>query len=72
MGTGEGGVNRSLFIIAAGCDADDVGVKVLGRVASDGDLDRRVVVPFVIADHEPERFEEGPELVVGGVEEVRV
>ena len=51
---------------------DDVGAEVVDGVLGDGGPHEGVVVGLVVADLEPEAFEERPQDVVGGVEEVDV
>jgi hypothetical protein len=72
MGTGGGGARRSRSTVVFGNERDDVVVEVLDRVVGDGDLDRGMVVGLVVADHEPERLEEGSEVLMGGVEKIYV
>ena len=55
-----------------GEERDDVGVEMVDRVLRDGGTHEGVVVGLVVADLEPEAFEERPQDVVGGVEEVDV
>ena len=55
-----------------GEERDDVGVEIVDGVLRDGGPHEGVVVGLVVADLKPEAFEERPQDVLGGVEEVDV